>query len=70
MGEWSDYFEDFPEENPANYVGNRFDPQGAAALHAQEAKVARESAELRATVKRMAEEGRLRALEKQKQAAK
>ena len=19
MGEWSDYFEDFPEENPANY---------------------------------------------------
>ena len=70
MGEWSDYFEDFPEENPANYVGNRFDPQGAAALRAQEAKVARESAELRATVKRMAEEGRLRALEKQKQAAK
>ncbi len=20
MGEWSDYFEDFPEENPANYA--------------------------------------------------
>ena len=19
MGDWSDYFEDFPEENPANY---------------------------------------------------
>ena len=70
MGEWSDYFEDFPDENPANYVGDRFDPQGAAAQRAQEAKVARESAELRATVKRMAEEGRLRALEKQKQAAK
>lgn len=22
MGEWSDYFEDFPEENPANYDEN------------------------------------------------
>jgi hypothetical protein len=31
MGEWSDYFEDFPEENQANYVGGRFDPAGARA---------------------------------------
>ncbi|NHZ66033.1 hypothetical protein F1735_27690 [Massilia sp. CCM 8694] len=31
MGEWSDYFEDFPEENQANYVGERFDPVGAKA---------------------------------------
>jgi hypothetical protein len=22
MGDWSDYFEDFPEENPANYDDN------------------------------------------------
>jgi hypothetical protein len=29
MGEWSEYFEDFPEENPANYVAGRFDPQAA-----------------------------------------
>lgn len=29
MGEWSEYFEDFPEENPGNYVGGRFDPDGA-----------------------------------------
>ncbi len=29
MGEWSDYFEDFPEENPGNYdeFGN-YDPNG------------------------------------------
>lgn len=27
MGEWSDYFEDFPEENPANWVNGRFAPQ-------------------------------------------
>lgn len=29
MGEWSDYFEDFPEENPANYdKQGRYDPNG------------------------------------------
>jgi hypothetical protein len=33
MGEWSDYFEDFPEENPANYIGGTFDPAGAEAQH-------------------------------------
>jgi hypothetical protein len=32
MGEWSDYFEDFPEENPANYIDGRFDPVGARRL--------------------------------------
>lgn len=26
MGERSECFEDIPEENPANYVGGRFDP--------------------------------------------
>jgi hypothetical protein len=31
MGEWSEYFEDFPEENQANYVAGRFDPAGANA---------------------------------------
>lgn len=24
MGDWSDYFEDFPEENPANWVHGRY----------------------------------------------
>lgn len=32
MGEWSELFEDFPEENPANYVGGIFDPKRAEAL--------------------------------------
>lgn len=29
MGDWSDYFEDYPEENPGNYdeYGN-YDPKG------------------------------------------
>lgn len=26
MGEWSDYFEDYPEEDPANWINGRFDP--------------------------------------------
>ena len=24
MGEWSEYFEDFPEEDPSNYRGGHF----------------------------------------------
>lgn len=31
MGEWSEYFEDFPEEDPANYMGEKFDPIAANA---------------------------------------
>jgi hypothetical protein len=31
VGEWSEYFEDFPEENPSNYVDGKFDPSGAKA---------------------------------------
>lgn len=50
MGEWSEYFEDFPEENPANYVGNRFDPKGAEALRVADAKVADEQAKLNAEI--------------------
>jgi hypothetical protein len=46
MGDWSDYFEDFPEENPANYVNGRYDPQGANAHRAQNARIAAEQAEL------------------------
>lgn len=30
MGEWSEYFEDFPED-PANHLGNQFNPAGAKA---------------------------------------
>ena len=50
MGEWSDYFEDFPEENTANYVGERFDPRGAQALRAQEAKQASEQSALNSEI--------------------
>lgn len=36
MGEWSEYFEDCPEANPANYVGDRFAPAAAARLRGQQ----------------------------------
>ena len=46
MGEWSEYFEDFPDENPANYVNGRFDPEGAKHLRKQQAEVSAQQAAL------------------------
>ena len=46
MGEWSDYFEDFPEENPANYVGGKFDPEGAKRARSFERQDAEASVEV------------------------
>lgn len=43
MGEMSEYFEDFPEENPANWVNGKFDPEEAQALRDQKSKVAKDS---------------------------
>jgi Zn ribbon nucleic-acid-binding protein len=39
MGEWADYFEDFPEENPATYVGDRFNPELAETIRQEEQKI-------------------------------
>jgi hypothetical protein len=50
MGEFSEYFEDFPEENPGNYVNGNFDPQGAEALRAAKEKLAQEQANLDAEI--------------------
>ncbi|WP_204140902.1 hypothetical protein [Halomicronema sp. CCY15110] len=54
MGEWSEYFEDFPEENPANYIGEQFNPEGARRLRAQktelQAKLQKEQAALDAEI--------------------
>ncbi len=46
MGEWSEYFEDFPEENPANYLNGRFDPKGAELLRKQRGEVSAKQATL------------------------
>lgn len=41
MGDWSDYFEDFPEENPANYDEfGQYDPDGRLRKERQEQKIA------------------------------
>lgn len=34
MGEWSDYFEDFPEEDQANYINGQFSPELARETNA------------------------------------
>jgi hypothetical protein len=67
MREWSEYFENFPEENPANWVNGQFNPRLAADLKAQEtnallasAKTAEETAKLKETIARMVEEGNAR----------
>ncbi len=50
MGEWSEYFEDYPEENPANWIGGRFNPEAAAKERARKAKLAQEQANLDAKI--------------------
>jgi hypothetical protein len=58
MGEWSEYFEDFPEENPANYVGGKFDPRGAEALRAAKLKTVAEQEALDDEIARIIEMNR------------
>lgn len=68
MGEWSEYFEDFPEENPANWVNGRFDPAGAAAANAEMARrmvVVQESAALQKKMHQMAVDAKRAARERE-----
>lgn len=47
MGEWSDYFEDFPEENPANWVNGQFNPGLREQLNKENAQQMAANLELR-----------------------
>lgn len=47
MGEWSEYFEDFPEENPANWVNGQFTPGLRAQLNKESAQQAGANLEVR-----------------------
>ncbi len=38
VGEWSEYFEDFPEENPANWINGCFNPGLKAELNRIDAR--------------------------------
>jgi len=53
MGEWSEFFEDFPGENPDNYANGNFDSKGAEALRAAQATLAQEQANLEAEIESM-----------------
>lgn len=63
MGDWSDYFEDFSEENPVNQVNGHYHPNGAAINRARE-QLAREQAALDAEIKSIIEKHRKPGLEK------
>ena len=67
MGEWSEYFEDFPEENPANWINGRFDPVGvekARAIEAKQQVVRQESAALQRKMFEMADAAKKAAKER------
>ncbi|MBL8638681.1 MAG: hypothetical protein JNN09_09380 [Alphaproteobacteria bacterium] len=65
MGEWSEYFEDFPEENPANYDSSgRFNPNGAAAERAAESKLRQDQAKLDAEIRAIVQKHRPPAADK------
>jgi len=54
MGEWSDFFEDFPEENPGNWVnGVYLGPDGARLQREHQAKVDAARAKLTADQNRL-----------------
>jgi hypothetical protein len=54
----SDNFEEFPEENAANYVNGRFDPQAAQARRASQRKLAEVQARLQAEARTIAQRHR------------
>jgi hypothetical protein len=60
MGEWPEYFEDFPEENPANWVGGRFDPKAAQKARNHGAKLATEQSALNSTIGKLIADGKAR----------
>ncbi len=61
MGEWSDYFEDFPEENPGNYVNGVFAPLQAKQNQELDAKRRADQVSLNAEIAKIVAEGKLRA---------
>jgi len=60
MGEWSEYYEDFPEENPANWVGDTFYPQGAERVREQRRKLAADQSTLDSEIGKMIADGKAR----------
>ena len=65
MGEWSDFFEDFPEENPANYVNGQFNPEAAKRINEQNARLREQqekaNTEINALIKKAKSEAKRKA---------
>jgi hypothetical protein len=55
MGNWSDDFDEYPEENAANYVDGRFDPKAAEARRASQKRLAEIQAKLAAESRTLAQ---------------
>lgn len=62
MGDWSDYFEDYPEENPANWVNGRFDPALREKLNSGKRLQAAANSELLGMIKKANNETKARSL--------
>ena len=62
MGEWSDYFEDFPEENPANWVNGHYDPEAKEKLKQQEKLKLKENPELHKLINNAKKETKAKSL--------
>ena len=64
MGEWSEYFEDFPEENPANWVNGSFNPELRARLNQEKSRntesLKQSNAELYAMLEKVKKETKAR----------
>ena len=65
MGEWSEFFEDFPEENPANWINGVYAGPNGAQLHRDHqarvdvarSNVAADQARLNSTISKIIAEG-------------
>ncbi len=62
MGDWSDYFEDYPEENPANWINGRFDPALREKLNLKERQQVAANSELHEMINKAKSETKAKSL--------
>lgn len=67
MTDWSDYFEQFPEKNPANWVNGQYEPKLAAKLfndkHKNDVSHSEENADLDDIIKKIKQETKAHSLQ-------
>ena len=67
MGEMYEYFEDFPEENPANWVNGEFNPRAAKRLLAQKRQLEQDQQNLDNEIAEMRRKVRLKCEQRQQE---